>query len=142
LRRVATCYQRKEKPQATRFGFKNPNGIYHLDFIFELFPEARVLHMIRDPRGVLNSEKKKRTKEGSYQSKDMIWTVARRHRKMIQVAGAYQADPRYLAIQYSNLVTDFESTMKKILAFLNLELEDGVRDYHLVARDGSFTPQK
>jgi hypothetical protein len=142
LRRIAVCYQQKEKPWATRFGFKNPNGIYHIDFILELFPEARILHMIRDPRGVLSSEKKKLTKEGRYKSKDMIWTVARRHRKMVQIAEAYEPDPRYLAIYYHELVTDFESTLEKVLDFLNLKFENEVRDYHLVAREGDFTPQK
>ena len=142
LRRIAMCYRQKEKPNASHFGFKNPHGIYHLEFIFDLFPKARILHMIRDPRGVLSSEKKKRSKINGYQAQDTIWMVARRHRRMMKVAEAYKSDPRYLAIQYRDLVTDFEPTLRNILTFLGLDFEDKVRNYHLTARDGDFTPEK
>ena len=142
LHRIAMCYLQKEKPDATHFGFKNPHGIYHLEFIFDLFPEARILHMIRDPRGVLSSEKKKRSKIDGYQPEETTWMVARRHRKMMQIAETFKSDPRYLAIQYRDLVTNFEPTLGKVLTFLDLEFEDKVRTYHLTAQDGSFTPEK
>jgi len=142
LYRIALCYLQKEKPEATHFGFKNPHGIYHLEFIFDLFPKARILHMIRDPRGVLSSEKKKRSKIDGYKPEETTWMVARRHRKMMQIAEAYKSDPRYLAIQYRDLVTNFEPTLGKVLTFLDLEFEDEVRTYHLTARDGGFTPEK
>lgn len=38
-----------------RWGEKTPNNFFYVDLIAEMFPEARFLHIVRDPRAVVHS---------------------------------------------------------------------------------------
>lgn len=139
---IGMCLRDIHKPAAQYIGYKNPNGIFHCAFIFKLFPEAKILHISRDPRGVLASEKKKSAKLGKYDPSHMIWTVAQRYKKMRAQHEKYKDDPRYIQIWYEDLVGNFETTTTQIMKFLNLEPHENLLDYHLEARKMDFTPEK
>ena len=138
--RVARALRDARKPEAGWVGIKFPNGIYHLDFIFEQFPEARVLHIVRDPRAVLASEKAKRIKLGRYDRSDTIQGVARRYRQMAMERGKWRTDSRYLEVSYEGLVGDFAGTMAGLLEALGLDLAPDVLEYPRLAREHQFTP--
>ncbi len=42
-----------------RSGDQTPRHVFYIDEIFTMYPEARIIHMVRDPRAVLYSQKKK-----------------------------------------------------------------------------------
>ncbi len=128
------------KPQARRFGFKNPHGIYHLDYIWRLFPEARVINIIRDPRGILSSEKTRQTEPGEEMSASAIWTVRTRFKRMHEAHSAHVGDPRYLALNYSDLVQNFEGTVRKTLDFLEVPFDAEIFDYDTNARETNLVP--
>ncbi|WP_170329135.1 sulfotransferase family protein [Ruegeria arenilitoris] len=128
------------KPQACHFGFKNPHGIYHVDYIWRLFPEARVINIIRDPRGILSSEKNRKTEPGEEMSASAIWTVRTRFKKMHEAHTAHVDDPRYLALSYSDLIQNFEETVRKTLDFLEVPFDAKIFDYDANARETSLVP--
>ena len=45
----------------SRSGDQTPRHVFNIDEIFLLYPEAKIIHMVRDPRAVLFSQKKKWT---------------------------------------------------------------------------------
>lgn len=127
LEAIARLHRDTHKPAATRMGFKNPHGIYHIPFILDLFPAAQILHVIRDPRGVLNSEQEKATKARGARDPLMPWTVIQRYRRMQTAHGAalHEAGAaRYHALYYADLVTDFDATARGVLDFLGLPWGD------------------
>jgi len=50
LRRIMWCFGGRP-----RFFMKNPGLVTHAHFIHDLFPDARIIHVVRDPRMVANS---------------------------------------------------------------------------------------
>jgi len=47
----------------TILGDKTPGHLYHVPTLLEWFPEAKIIHTFRDPRAILASEWRKRTKK-------------------------------------------------------------------------------
>lgn len=43
--------------QSRRPVLKDPALVYHLDLVAKLFPQATILHVVRDPRGTVSSQK-------------------------------------------------------------------------------------
>ena len=110
------------------FGFKNPNGFYHMDYTFHNFPGAKVIHISRDPRAVLASEKKKSlVKNGRYDECYSTWQVARRTIASGHVYDRWRGNENYKFIRYEDLIKDFEQTVTGVLNFLGarpLDLSD------------------
>ena len=138
---VATLNLQAFKPDAKVFGFKNPHGIYHLPYIWELYPNARVINIVRDPRGILASEKSRRNKTAGFKPASTINTVAKRYARMVGVHKAAQGDPRYMCLNYSDLVSNFEPTIAAVLSFIGVDFNTDVLDYDRNARSNTLTPQ-
>jgi hypothetical protein len=51
IRKVIWCHGGEQR----RFFMKNPGLVTHLQFLRDLFPDARIIHVVRDPRMVANS---------------------------------------------------------------------------------------
>ena len=124
VRRIVFLFHETNKPEALYAGVKNPHGIYHLDFILDLFPDVRILHIIRDPRGILASEKKKRLKRRRYNTDLTIWTVSQRFKRMIASHRRWLDHPQYMSIMYSELVGKTQTVMEDVLNFLGCDTSD------------------
>jgi Sulfotransferase family len=105
---------RTEKPYWIN---KTPGLLRHVCRIPKLFPNARVIHIIRDGRDVACS------------NLNLPWgpttvpEAAARWRSLLTL-GRNGVDPRvlrYLEIRYENLIRDPANTLAEILAFLDLE---------------------
>ena len=99
---------------------KTPLNEYSADVIFELWPEARMLHIVRDPRDNFSS----------YERKHPDWTpqhFARKWRRStragIEHSQRFGID-RYLMINYEHLVSRNSEVINQICAFLEIEFED------------------
>lgn len=83
--------------------------------ILEAFPKARVIHLIRDPRGVCASKQKRDAK--------YPWLfMARQWRKHACFAWKARHD-RVMLIQYEDLVANPEKFARDICAFLEVKFE-------------------
>lgn len=119
-------------------GEKTPGNIHHVDTLLSWFPDAKVIHMFRDPRAIHVSLSRKPSRQGAHESgrQQRSWlhevyssvrtivewhVVSRLHRR-------YQRryPSRYHFCRYEDLVTNPRPILEGICAFLGIELTDAM----------------
>jgi hypothetical protein len=128
-------------------GEKTPAHINHAATLVEWFPSARILHMVRDPRGVYVSELRRRQEAARrFPYRQLLavpplfslfvllettwaWAQAARHHR--QLAAAYPDN--YRMIRFEELVREPEATLGGVFAFLGLPLDARVLDQKVVS---------
>ena len=134
LRSVISCFYETllEGTGKRRIGDKTPNNLPYVERIDSVFPEARIVHLLRDGRDCgLSSMRSRR----GIQHRN-IYEVARRwsrHNAAVADFGRRHPD-RYLRIRYEDLVADAESVLRSICDFLDEPYTDRLLDY----RSGGF----
>lgn len=112
---IAREYAAKMKKE--RWGEKTPKHELYLDVLFDWFPKACVVYMIRDPRAV----------SASLLSKDWGGTYVNAHaerwRKSSERAGRWGRDKRVRVVQYEALLRSPEETLKGICGFIGEEYD-------------------
>jgi hypothetical protein len=95
----------------------------YADELFDAFPRARMIHMIRDPRSryaaSLQSSGNKRIKLGR---ETMRWLESV---KLLQ-RNQHRYPGRYLGVRYEQLLAEPEQTVKEICAFINEDFVSGM----------------
>ncbi len=111
-----------------RWGDKTPHYLRQMTLIQGLLPEARFIHIIRDGRDVALSVK------DLWFGANSIEEAARRWQSSIQKARRQARKlPHYLEVRYEDLVSDTESTLRKISDFVDLPWSPSMLDYHKTA---------
>ena len=103
----------------SRWGHKTPRLVRHWERLARLFPDARFIHLVRDPRAVAASLR------SSAAHRNHALAAARRWRldtgfglAMERVLGS-----RALRVHYEDLVRGPEATIRKVCAFLDLAFD-------------------
>jgi hypothetical protein len=99
----------------TRLVTKTPD-VTNLPLFFKLFPQAKLLIMVRDGRAVVESSVK--SFKRSYDEVMHEWADAAH---TIQHLVKTEPESRYLIVKYEDLQQNTEAEMQKILPFLNLD---------------------
>ncbi|MEN8243171.1 MAG: sulfotransferase, partial [Chloroflexota bacterium] len=105
---------------ASRWVEKTPLHEYAANKIFELWPEAKILHIVRDPRDNFSS----------YERKHADWTAqhfARKWRRSTRagLTSLRRFGPdRYLMLKYEDLVLDNQEVIERICTFLEIRFEE------------------
>lgn len=90
---------------------------HHIARLRQASPGARFLHIIRDPRGVFGSQKQSVGSETATAMNEDAHDAARRW-----AANARRVDrvvaPDLLEVRYEDLITDHDTTMERIRAFM------------------------
>ncbi len=110
-----------------RWAEKTPGNILHIDRIFSEWPDAKVIHVIRDPRDVFASSKQ----AGKWDQIDKfsgVWC------RFLGAAEGFKRKLRldnksYLEIRYENLVSFPGETMKRVIGFLDESWEESVAEF-------------
>lgn len=121
-------------------GEKTPAHINHADTLLEWFPNARIVHMVRDPRGVYVSELRRRTgKPASFPYRQLIrvpplfalfillqvtWAWARAAGRHRDLRSRYPN--HYRMVHFEELVREPEATLTGLFDFLGLDMEPAV----------------
>jgi len=105
----------------TRWVEKTPKHIMHIENILKHRPNARVILIIRDGRDVACSLQKR---HGSLEFGIRQWVQRN------TVGKKYWRHPNIYVLKYESLISDFETTMRDLLAFLGEKYEPGIKDYH------------
>ena len=116
-------YARREgKP---RWGVKDPRNEFYADQILAEFPAARVVHMLRDPRDVLASQ---RAMWGS--RAQHIVSTTHDWRRSAALARRHQAVHRgsYAVVRYEDLVLDPARVVRDLCRTLDLDYRPAMLD--------------
>jgi hypothetical protein len=122
-----------------RFGDKTPWNVRHLDTIIAMFPDARIIHLVRDPRANVASRI-----ELPRTSKDVI-TAAIKWRIDVEAAQRFAAGGKahpgnYLELRYEDLVQEPETWVRKVCTVVGESYDPAMLEYHR-SRDVMFKDQ-
>ncbi len=111
---------------------QTPRYIYFLDDVFEIFPDARILVMVRDPRDILLSQKTKWKKQ-QYRATpisalERLRTWANYHpmllsqmwKKAMVAADRYRDDSRVKWVYFEELLKNPTDSVADVCSFLNV----------------------
>lgn len=110
-----------------RWAEKTPGNIMYLDRIYNEFPEAKLIHIIRDPKDVFASLRQA-SKWDSIQVFVEMWcrffgTEARLKKEL-------DLEPeKYTTIRYESLIMEPANTMRAVVKFLEEEWEDSIAQF-------------
>lgn len=109
-------------------GDKDPMNVNFLPEIKIGFPQARIIHIIRDPRDVIAS----RVKSGWGSGRSLLWHTAEYKHGLDKARreGPSLFGKNYREIVYEELVTNPEKVLREICDFLNLQFEDKMLTYY------------
>ena len=123
----------------TRWADKTPLYAMSLDFVTEVFPDAQIVHLIRDGRDVVVSHRKR----FGYWSAVKCVVKWPRYIRAARAAGATLPADRYYELRYEQAVGEPEKAMRCLFEFLGEPWEDGVLDYDSKQHDvaGKYTAE-
>ncbi len=101
-----------------RCGEKTPHHYQHIYLIYNWFPDARVIFMLRDPRAVFAS-----FREAPY-GHEWQDCHAREWRDSVRIIERWERDHRFKVVQYEELVGDPVAVLRDTCAFLNESYTD------------------
>ena len=117
-----------------RFGDKTPLYMQRLDLLERAFPGAQYVHIVRDGRDAcLSFLDMKRRPRFNWARPRGVGGFAAQWRMDIESArrfGTSTARGRYLELSYERLVHDAQSVLREACAFLALDFEPGMLEYH------------
>jgi len=140
---AAYCTIKAEQHGKKRWGEKTPRHVYRIADIFEAFPDAKVVYIIRDPRAVVASYRDfKSHGEFSEEMRKAFEADEERARRSYHVyiislmwrsavragreAVAKFGENRVRIIRYEDLVGESENLLKSLSEFLDLEYSPGM----------------
>lgn len=101
----------------SRWVEKTPAHIHHLARIFQRYPEAKVLLLIRDGRNVAVSLNKR---WGDFERSVQRWVDDNR------AGEPYWDHPQVMKLSYEQLVADYEQQIRAICDFIGEPFDDGL----------------
>jgi len=115
---------------------KMPANFFHVGLISRMFPNAHIVHMIRDPRDVCLSMYFQRFGPQMTWSTDQA-ELADYHLAYQQVMQYWSEvlDIKILDVVYEDLMTDQETMTRKLLDFCDLEWNETCLNFHKNKRD-------
>jgi hypothetical protein len=124
--RVYDAFARREgKP---RWGDKTPHYVAEIPLLLELFPSARVVHVIRDGRDVALSWIRAPFGPGTVYAAAGAWT------RYVSAGRRHHGDARYGEVRYEDLLRDPRATMAVLCEFVGEEPTEEVLRPDLGAR--------
>ena len=111
-----------------RWGEKTPGNLFFADVIHDMFPDARFIYMVRDPRAGVASMQKV-----SFFPQDVVFNALSRQ-KHATVGRAllhrHVPDDQRMTLRYEDLVREPEHAVRTVCAFLDEPFEPGMLQFH------------
>jgi len=114
-----------------RWAEKTPQNIRSLDWIIERFPEASIIHIVRDGRDVVCSMRQHpdwRWVDGQWQKvlvPRSVETYAQRWLSDVFTGLTWRDDPRYVEVRYEDLVADPAGALRAICDGIGATVDSG-----------------
>ena len=114
------------KRQVNVIGEKTPNHVLYIPKIQAFFPEARFIHLVRDPRAVVNSWRSVPWSSGSVVKDAEHWRF--------HISAAWRQPPqgtnKIFTVHYEQLVLSPEAHLRSLCTFMDLAFDPAMLDYH------------
>ncbi len=113
-----------------------PRNVFYIAEILEFYPDARVVNMIRDPRDILLSQKKKWRRwnlaERGLPVKEVIRlfnnyhpiTISKLWNSSISATEKYADNKRVLSLRYEDFIAEAEQNLNKICNFIGIDFNE------------------
>jgi sulfotransferase family protein len=113
------------KERLAWWGDNAPDHVYHIPFFNHLFPASKVIFMIRDPRDTYASSK-------AALGYDLHRAVGQWEKALLDgaLAESYLGPARVRQLKYEDLVTAPRARLQALCAFLGVEYEEAMLNYH------------
>ena len=129
-----SAYREVFNPSSThkRWLEKSTSSEIYMKHIFDWFPNAKTIHLIRDPRDNYSSLKSGWDKKYSTRTDDVRWLIQSMiDRGKLGMEFAKKnlkryGDEHYILIKYEELTTHPKETINKICQFLEIEYNDSL----------------
>jgi hypothetical protein len=128
----AIMSERAKAEGKRRWGDKTPFYTPDIDVLWHLFPESKIIHLVRDGRDVLLSQRAISWLPSSVPriADDWRWMTTICHK-----AGSVRGPAHFLEVKYEDLVRDAEKVLRRICEFLAEPYAPEMLSYHLTARE-------
>jgi protein-tyrosine sulfotransferase len=106
---------------------KTPKNVLYFRFVRRRFPQARLVHVVRDGRDVVCSLRRKSFAKLDHLPPDSIAAARRcavQWRESVRAGLRLRGNPRYHEVRYEDLVRYPQPTLRALLAFLGLPWDD------------------
>ena len=122
----ALCSTYAERSEAEAWGEKTPDHLAHVPTIFEEFPEAVVLCIVRDPRDVCLSL------QDLPWNRDSLLESAWKWRRYARLTARYEQEypNQFRAVKYEDLLSTPERLLRDVLAWLHASFEAQMLSFH------------
>lgn len=120
-----------------RWGDKNIDYVLELPRVVRLFPNAKIIHVIRDGRDVLASYKNVKFGPKGALGVAMFW------RKRVLTGrrvGRTLGESRYYELQYERLVASPEDECRRVCGFLGEAFTPQMLEFHQLNREKELVP--
>tara|TARA_B110000285_G_C15140503_1_gene630460 strand:- start:3489 stop:4418 length:930 start_codon:yes stop_codon:yes gene_type:complete len=112
-------FKLKNNSNIERWGEKTPIHFTCTDDILTLYPNAKIIHIIRDPRDVFNSMIKSNWHN--------VFPYNLRYEQYKKATILFKKSSKSIInIKYEDLINDSNSSLKKIYSFCNLKYNDSI----------------
>lgn len=119
------------KLRSPRWGWKEPRNTFTLPMWLHMFPQAKVLHIVRQPEAVVRSLQERNHRKGEiYREKlsdeDFCLKLIE---KYVSTARSYAPGlgSRFLEIEYEKLVEQDEETIKQLDSFCHISCQAALK---------------
>lgn len=132
IERLVESYSRKQGHLSPKVWIDHtPSNIFYAWILLQLFPEAKLIHIVRDGRAVTSSRIKTGWASKSMTENARFWVRLIAHGL---AAESYWKADRVMRVKYEDLVGNSVPTLKTICRFMELEYEDQMSE------GGNFNP--
>lgn len=118
------------RPDAALVTDKRPDNFLHVGLIKTMFPDAKVIHTVRDPLDMMLSNwflHLDRSMAYALDLEDAAHWYRQHERLMAHWKTLY---PDILTVDYDALVADPRPELERVLAYCDLDWQDAVMDFH------------
>lgn len=93
---------------------KTPSHALHIEKILNLFPEAKIIYLIRDPRAVVSSM----LNSNFFKFAESVKDACDQYREYMDIYTKNYNNPRIYSLKYEDLLDHTKTELKKILNFI------------------------
>jgi hypothetical protein len=125
---IYRCYIEQHFPAASIWGDKTPANTTYVEWIDQVFPNARYIHMLRDGRDVVSSF----VKSGIHSD---LGRACEDWKARVAAARRFgeKSGERYLEVRYEDLVREPRQQISRVCALLGLEFREAMLRHERIA---------